>query len=72
MFRHGANEMGNHSQHGTGRHTKLVMQERILRFIVRGFDGFLKANGVNDGSRATNVQHFHDGVVHRIKCGKEI
>jgi hypothetical protein len=43
-----------------------------LRFVVRRFDGFLKFDGVNDGSCTGNVKDLHDRIVQAVKGSKEI
>lgn len=54
------------------RHPELVVQERILRLIVRGLDGLLEAYRVDDRRRAGNVQDLHHRIVHGIKRREEV
>lgn len=63
----GANQMRNKCQHETGSHGKLVMQEGILRLIVRGLDGFLITDRVNDRGGGNNVYNLHEGIVYGIE-----
>lgn len=60
-------QMSNESDEQTRKSSEAPMQEGILRLVVGGLDGFLELDGVNDGSRGTNVQDLHYRVVNRVE-----
>lgn len=68
----GTQHMREQSQDGTRSHGKLPIQERILRFVVRRFDGFLEFDGVDDGTCTDNVKDLHERIVQTVKGCKEI
>jgi hypothetical protein len=43
-----------------------------LRLVVGTLDGFLEADGVDNGGRGSNVDDLHHRVVDRIKGRKEV
>jgi len=70
--RAGTYEVNQEGHGGTRCHSELIVQKGVLCFIVRGFDGFLELYRVNNRPRGQNVQHFHHGIVYRIKLGEQV
>lgn len=48
------------------------MQEGILALLVGALNRFLEFDGVNDRGSSGYVNHFHDGVIERVKGREEI
>lgn len=67
-----SDEMNEKGQDTTGGRRKLPMQKGILSLFVGALDWFLEFDGVNDRRSRSNVNQFHNRVVERVKCRKEI
>lgn len=64
--------VGDHRQYGTRSHSKLPVQERVVRPLKVRFERLRPTDHVNDVRRARNVQDFHHRVIHRVECGEQI